>query len=157
MKLGDLLGEGQIALDFHARDKWMAIMKLVDLLVDTGRIPADRKNNVTDALLARERLASTGMDHGVALPHAQVDGLPDAVAALGLAPAGIPFKSVDGKPSNIILLLVIPRGAVRTHIRTLADIARLLDHAPLREALLASRSPQEVMRIVREGAGETDA
>ena len=67
MKLGDLLKEGQIATAFQARDKWEAITKLVDLLVSQGRLKTDQREAVYDALAAREKIASTGMEHGALL------------------------------------------------------------------------------------------
>ena len=150
MKLGDLLKEGQIASGFQARDKWEAITLLVDLLVAQGRLKADLRESVYGALAAREKVASTGMEHGVAIPHASVDGIEDALAALAIAPQGVPFQSADGQPARLIVLLVIPRKAVQKHIRTLAGIARLLQYEETRDALSGARSPREALQLIRE-------
>jgi mannitol/fructose-specific phosphotransferase system IIA component (Ntr-type) len=150
MKLGDLLQEGQVVTGFQARDKWEAIRKLVDLLVAQGRLKAEHSEAVWNALVAREKVASTGMEHGVAIPHASVDGVEDALAALATAPEGIPFQSADGQPAQLIILLVIPRKAVQRHIRTLAGIARLLQYEEMRVALLGSRSGREALKVIRE-------
>ena len=150
MKLGDLLKEGQIATGFQARDKWEAITKMVDLLISQGRLKAEQRDAVYGALAARERVASTGMEHGVAIPHASVDGVDDALAALAIAPDGISFQSADGRPARLVILLVIPRNAVQKHIRTLAGIARLLQYEEMRDALTRARSAREALQIIRE-------
>lgn len=150
MKLGDLLKEGQIATDFQARDKWEAITKMVDLLISQGRLKAEQREAVYGALAARERIASTGMEHGVAIPHASVDGVDDALAALAIAPDGIAFQSADGLPARLVILLVIPRKAVQKHIRTLAGIARLLQYEEMRDALTRARSAREALQVIRE-------
>lgn len=149
MRLSELLREGQVATGFQARDKWDAIAKIVDLLVVQGRIAPERRVAVHDALVAREKVASTGMEFGVALPHAPVDGLEEGAAALALSPQGINFQSADGQPARIIVALVIPRKAVQKHIPTLAGIARLLNFEEFREALVRARTPREALQLVR--------
>ena len=150
MKLGDLLKEGQIATGFTARDKWEAITKLVDLLISQNRLKPEHRDAVYGALAAREKVASTGMEHGVAIPHASVDGIEDALGALAISPAGIPFQSADGQPARLIILLVIPRKAVQKHIRTLAGIARLLQYEEMRDALTGARSAREALQVIKE-------
>jgi mannitol/fructose-specific phosphotransferase system IIA component (Ntr-type) len=150
MKLGDLLKEGQILTGFESRDKWEAITKMVDLLIAQNRLKPEHRDAVYGALAAREKIASTGMEHGVAIPHASVDGVEDALAALAMSPAGIPFQSADGQPARIIILLIIPRKAVQKHIRTLAGVARLLQYEEMRDALTNARSPREALQVIRE-------
>jgi mannitol/fructose-specific phosphotransferase system IIA component (Ntr-type) len=150
MKVGELLKEGLISVGFQARDKWEAITLLVDLLIAQGRLKAEQRESVYDALVTREKVASTGMEHGVAIPHASVDGIEDALAALAIAPQGVPFQSADGQPTRLIILLVIPRKAVQKHIRTLAGIARLLQYEEMRDALTGARTPREALQVIRE-------
>ena len=150
MKLGDLLKEGQIATGFQSKDKWEAITKMVDLLVAQSRLKPEHREPVYAALAAREKVASTGMEHGVAIPHASVDGIEDALASLAISPAGVPFQAADGQPSRLIILLVIPRKAVQKHIRTLAGIAKLLQYEEMRDALTNARSPREALQVIRE-------
>jgi mannitol/fructose-specific phosphotransferase system IIA component (Ntr-type) len=150
VKLGDLLKEGQIVTGFEARDKWETITKLVDLLIAQSRLKPEHREAVYDALVTREKVASTGMEHGVAIPHASVDGIDDALAALAISAAGIPFQSADGQPARLVILLVIPRKAVQKHIRTLAGIAKLLQYEEMRDALTNARSPREALQVIRE-------
>ena len=150
MKLGDFLKEGQILTGFQSRDKWDALGQLVDLLVTQGRLRPDQRQGIYDALVTREKVASTGMEHGVAIPHASVDGLEEALAVLAIAPDGVPFQSNDGHPACILICLVIPRKAVQLHIRTLAGIARLLQYEEMRDALIRCRSPREALQVIKD-------
>ncbi len=149
MNLSEILREGQVVTGFQARDKWEALAKLVDLLVAQGRVAPARRDAVHDALAARERVASTGMEFGVALPHAPVEGLEEALGVLALAPQGVNFQSADGQPARIIVALAIPRKAVQKHIPTLAGIARILNFEEFREALVRARTPREALQLVR--------
>ncbi len=150
MKLGDLLKEGQILVGFSARDKWEALTRLVDLLITQGRLKEEMRQAAYGALAAREKISSTGMEFGVALPHASVEGLEQPLVALGLSPAGVPFQSPDGQPSRIIALLLIPHRDRLKHTPTLAGIARLLQYEETREALTRARSSREAMQVVKD-------
>lgn len=150
MKLGDLLSLSEIFTDVQAKDKGEALNLLVDLLITAGRLRLDQRKTVTDALLARERVASTGLGDGVALPHATVDGLDEVVAALAISPEGIPFESQDGLPASLLVLLLVPRKSFQVHIKTLSGVARLLHSGDMREALRNARTPQEVLDILQE-------
>ena len=150
MRLGDLLKEGHIEVGLQAKDKEEALSKLVALLVAQGSLKEERRRAVLDALLAREKIASTGMEHGIALPHASVDGVEEALAALGVSPRGIPFHSADGQPARILVLLVIPRQAVQKHIRTLAGIARLIQYEEMRNALTSARTARQALQLIRD-------
>jgi mannitol/fructose-specific phosphotransferase system IIA component (Ntr-type) len=149
MKLSELLREGQILTGFKARDKWDALGQIVDLLASQGRVPADRRDAVLEALTSREKFSSTGMEFGVALPHAPVDGIEQALSVLAVSPQGVNFLSADGQPARIIVALVIPRKAQKNHIPTLAGIARLLNFEEFREVLVRSRTPREALQLIR--------
>ena len=150
MKLSELLTERNILLDFQAKDKWASIDAMVGALIAEGRIQADIRKAVTDALIAREKIASTGIEHGIALPHAWIDGLPEAHAVFGLSTAGVPFQCSDGQPARHIVMLIIPRQAVQQHSHTLAGIARLLNFEEIRDSLIRARSAREVLQIIRD-------
>lgn len=150
MILGGLLSEGQVLVDFVAQDKGEAIGRLVDLLVGQGRLSPAHRAAALEALLAREKIGSTGLEHGVALPHAIVDIPGDALAVLAVSGRGVPFHAADGQPSRILALVLIPRRQVQKHLRTLAAVAKLLSFEEVREALLRARSPREALGVIRE-------
>lgn len=149
MKLSELLKEGQILVGFACADKADALAKMVDVLRAQDRLPADRRDAVLEALLARERIASTGLENGIAIPHARLDLAGDVLAVLALAPAGIAFQATDGQPSRILSLLVIPTAQVQKGIKLLAAAARVLSYEEVRDALLAARTAREALEILR--------
>lgn len=150
MRLGDVLRENQIVCGLSAASKGEAIAQLIDLLVTSGSLPASLRDVALKAVLVREESLSTGMEHGIAIPHGSVDALDDMVCALGISPAGIEFASLDGLPAHLVILIVIPRKRFSRHVRTLAGIARLLNHARMRDRLKAAATPAEAMRIIQE-------
>ncbi|MEX1024349.1 MAG: PTS sugar transporter subunit IIA [Planctomycetota bacterium] len=143
MKLSELVRPEDIVLPFAPNDKWDAIAQLSEHAVTVGRLSAEQLTAARDALFARERSMSTGMEHGIAIPHAAIDDLAEVAAVMGIVqgPNGLPFESIDGSSARIIILLVIPRREKLVHIRTLADIARGLARENVRCALIESESP----------------
>ncbi len=149
MRLSEHLLDGQVVTGFQAKDKAAALRQLLDILSGQGRLSAVHREIVLDALVARERIASTGLENGIAIPHARVDLPGDVLAVLALAPAGVAFQAADGQPARILILLVIPSGQMQKGIKLLAAAARLLSYEEVREALLLARTPREALEIVR--------
>lgn len=153
MRLSDLFSADDVLVDFAPTDKWEAIRRLVEHLVRRGRLPASSEGSIVEAVLARERSMSTGMEHGIAIPHAAVDGVDTVLACMGIItePQGLTFESIDGRPTRVVVLLVIPRAQKLLHIRTLADIARVLGRDTVREHLIAARTSAEAWSALAEG------
>ena len=152
MKLSELLTKESVILPLEAQDKWAAIRILARRMADMGALGQDQVAAVEAALVAREESMTTGMEDGIAIPHAAVDNIPEVIAVLGIAPEGVEFEALDGQPAQILVCLVIPRAKKLQHIRTLAEIAKLLSRAPVRESLLGCDAPQQVLEaIAREG------
>ena len=100
--------------------------------------------------MEREALGSTGIGQGVAIPHCKLEALKEQVAALGISPKGLEFDALDGEPVNIVFLLVAPMDASGNHLKALAKISRLLKDKFFRQALRDAKSPEELLRIIRE-------
>lgn len=149
MKLSQLLRAEAVIVGLDAGDKWQAIEKLAQRLGQLGQIPSTQAEAVHAALTLREKSMSTGMEKGIAIPHAAVDGVADLSIALGIAPAGIPFESIDGAPATVIVLLVIPKTKKLAHIRTLAELARLLSQEGLRKKLLSAPDANAVLVAIQ--------
>ncbi len=149
----ELFQPEDLLLGFEPADKWEAIHSLVDHLVERGRLSPDASETVREAVLARERSMSTGMELGVAIPHAAVDDLPEIVGAMGVVQrdGGLDFESIDGQPTRVVVLLVIPKAQKLLHIRTLADIARVLAKDSVRERLLATGDAEEARAALIAG------
>ena len=150
MRLPELLSPDDVLLPLQAADKWDAITTLVDHLVAAGRVPAEARDELLDLVLARERSMSTGMEKGIAIPHAAVDGIDRIVGSLGVVgdEAGLPFEAIDARPTFLIVLLLIPRSQKLQHIRTLNNIAQVLRSDETRRALREAPDAQSAWSII---------
>lgn len=155
MLLSDLFSADDLVVPFDPADKWAGIQELVQHVCDSGRLPEELFDDVLDAVISRERSMSTGMEQGVAIPHAAVEGLESVAVAMGLVQGeeGLPFESVDGRPARIVVLLIIPRAQKLLHIRTLADVARALSRDELREELLSAEGAQAAFETMLRHEG----
>ena len=145
MKLSELIVPDLVEVPFRAADKWQALGLLARLPLRNQSYPEEMVPVVEQALVQRERSMSTGMEHGIAIPHAAVDGVDQLVAVLGVCHQSIEFEAVDKEPARILVGLVIPRNKKLLHIKTLAASAKLLSRARVREELLCCDEAQQVV------------
>jgi mannitol/fructose-specific phosphotransferase system IIA component (Ntr-type)/Kef-type K+ transport system membrane component KefB len=138
-----------IALDLGGRTREEIIDHLLALCARSGAV-ADL-DEARRAILARERKASTAMEHGIALPHARTEAVERMVCALGLSRAGVDFGSLDGKPSHIFVLALMPPDVTTAYTRFTAAVMRALDEEG-RKALMAARGGREAMAVLMRGA-----
>ncbi len=153
MRLTELFTPEDLIVHFAPADKWDALGLLVAHLVKNERIPAEAEGEIREAVVARERSMSTGMENGIAIPHAAVDGLENLAVALGVIGSedGLSFESSDGRPARLVVLLVIPKNQKLLHIRTLADVARVLGKSEVREQLFAAETSEDAWYALRSG------
>jgi len=146
MSLSQLLRSSSIRLDVPAGSKEDLIRLMVSVLDGDGRLIDPEA--VTQSLLERERVMSTGIGGGVAIPHAQSPGARELAVSFGRVREDLPFDALDGKPVRLVFMIVGPeeRGGF---IRILARISRLLYAGDLQQALLTSRTPEEVIEVIR--------
>jgi fructose-specific phosphotransferase system IIA component len=145
--LWEILDPRCIELEIHARRKEEALDEMAALLENTGKI-ASRKQ-LLKALLAREKLTSTGVGEAIAIPHAMIPGLEETVLAFGRKAEGLPFDAIDRKPVQLIFLLAGPPGHEFVHLQLLSRLARLLRDADFRRDLMGATTPQEVHELFR--------
>ena len=146
VRLSDILDPSAILFDLSDSGKDAAIASLVDVLVDTG-VVTDRDAMLAD-IQARETLMSTGLGGGIAVPHAQSRGAERVALALGRLSRPIEFDALDGRPVQLLFLVVGPEDR-RGFIRVLARISRLLYSGDLQRNLLRARTPAEAMDSIR--------
>ena len=103
---------------------------------------------VTDSLFSRERLGSTGLGHGVAIPHGRIKGLKAPMAAVLLLAQPIGFDAPDEKPVNLLIFLLVPEAATQKHLEILSEIAELLSDAELRGKLCSSASAEDLHGLI---------
>jgi PTS system nitrogen regulatory IIA component len=103
---------------------------------------------VFDSLFARERLGSTGLGQGVAIPHGRIKGLREAVAAFVRLATPVPFDSPDGKPVNLLFVLLVPEQATEQHLQILSELAQMFSDRELREQLTQTRDAGSLHQII---------
>jgi len=148
MNLRKVLGPEVVSLGLKASTKKEAIEELVDLLMQSGKI--NDRGAALQAVLERESKMSTGIQHGVAIPHGKTEAVDDLVACVAVKPEGIDFESLDGEPSTIFIMTLSPLNKTGPHVQFLAEISRLLKTAESRERLLKVTSKQELLSILSE-------
>ncbi|HNW92777.1 MAG TPA: PTS sugar transporter subunit IIA [bacterium] len=148
MEILDILHPKCVNLNLKAKTKAEAFEEMVNMLAEAGAL-----TNAKAALAAvreREKLMSTGIGDGVAIPHAKCNAAEHLVAAFGRTSAGINYQSLDDEPVYLIFLLVTPESESGPHVKSLARISRLLKHKFLRQSLLEAKTAQEVLDIIRD-------
>lgn len=148
MKISDILSSDVIAVNVDVADKEDAIKKIINLSAKSNKILNIEK--VTQTIYEREKLVSTGVGKGFAIPHGKTDAISDVVAAFIITKGPIDFDSIDGEPVRFIFLLVGKENLLNTHIKLLSRISRLMNKDEFREALLDSKTSEEVLKIFQD-------
>ncbi|MET0339707.1 MAG: PTS sugar transporter subunit IIA [Polyangiales bacterium] len=146
MRLSDILSEQRVTTALSATSKDEALHALAALFAgEDGLLEASA---VYDVLSERERLASTGIGSGVAIPHGRIASLDSLRAAVAISPAGIPFEAIDGAPVRIVIGVLAPQHHTGDHLRVLARVSRLLRSREVRDRLLAAADAAEAFDII---------
>ena len=148
MVLANVITEGTVKLDVSDVDKWAVNEELVYLIVKSGRA-TDREALLT-AVMEREQQGSTGLGHGIAIPHARAEGIDGVVGALGISAGGIDFDSADGKPVHFVFLIVAPPNESTRYLKTLSAITFIGKSESKTSRLLSASTPWEVVSILEE-------
>jgi len=146
-----VLDPGCVSLNLRGTSKEEIISEMAGILYSAGKI-SDRML-VTDDVLQRERTMSTGMQYGIALPHAKTDGAKTLSVAVGIKKEGVVFESIDGEPSRLFILIVSPKKASGPHIQFLAAVGAVLKDPEIRKKLVDAQSPAEVITLLRSKRG----
>ncbi len=146
MRLSEILGEDNVIPDLKARDKKAVLEELAQTIVDQE--PALDKNALVKVLLERERLGSTGIGDGVAIPHGKFNGLTQPMVSFGRSRKGLDFESMDGQPAFLFFLLVAPENSTSIHLKALARIAKILKSSSFRKALMEVPTKKELYQTI---------
>ena len=148
MEFNAALKNGCYSLHLKGETKPAIIEEMVDLLVEGGKIAPKDKDAVLKAIFDREKKMSTGVQHGVAIPHGKTDVVDDLITAVALKPEGADFGSLDGEPSRIFVMTVSSILRTGPHLQYLAEISKLLNVPAIREKILKCESIDELMSIL---------
>jgi mannitol/fructose-specific phosphotransferase system IIA component (Ntr-type) len=145
--LSELLSADRVKVPLDSRTKVDVLRELVGLVAN-GRSAADEES-VLASVREREQVLSTGIGQGIAIPHGKTPHVDQLVLAAGVSPVPIDFDALDGQPVRLFFLLVGPESASGAHVKALSRISRLLRREQLRSDLLAAKSPEAFLEMVR--------
>lgn len=139
-----LLPEAHVLLDLQAGSK-KRVFEQAGIVFENSLGIA--QTAVFDSLFARERLCSTGLGQGIAIPHGRIKGLKQASAAFLRLHQPIPFDAPDGRPVNIMFVLLVPEQATEEHLQILSEVAERFSDPAFRDALIAANDPASVLAL----------
>ena len=144
--ISELLQSSFIDLDFDVADKNAAIDKLSDMLCESGKITD--KEIFSNAVIEREKLGSTGIGAGIAIPHARTSTVNEVSIAFARSNKGIDFNAIDGDPVNLFFVLAAPTESGSAYLKLLARISRLLRYQDLIDELKKAKTKEEVIQLI---------
>lgn len=148
MKVSDYLNHDNVIIGLSAKDKYELIDKLIDVVAKSDKVLD--KEKVRNCVLEREKILSTGVGKGFAVPHGKTDAVTDIVMAFAITDEPIDYEALDNQPVRLVLLMVGKDSLVSSHIKLLSRISRLMNNDDFRESLLEAESKEEVLDIFRK-------
>jgi len=148
MKITDILTEQFVRTNLAGSTKDEVLNAMIEIASESDRVMD--KSKVRDAILEREKIMSTGVGSGFAIPHGKTDAISDIVGAFAVTSQPIDYKSLDDQPVRIIFLLVGRDNMVGPHIKLLSRISRLMNKEEFRNRLLEASSSKEILEIFRQ-------
>lgn len=146
MKILDVLQKEAIVSNLKSRDKKGVV---AELAAPVSRIAGLDPDELVRILMERERLGSTGIGGGIAIPHGKIKA-GSLTVGFGLSRMGVDFESVDGRPAHIFFLLITPENSTGLHLKLLARISRTLKNEPFKERLLNASGADEIFNIIKD-------
>ncbi len=150
MVLSDYLNKKTILINPSVKDRWELIEAMLDVAIKNKTIKSEYREGIKKTLFEREKSMSTGIGKGVAIPHCSCPYVDDVVMIMALSKKGVNFDSIDNMPVHIAILLIVPKDKISQHIKTLANIAKLMSDDTLREALSTAKDAQDIIKILKE-------
>ncbi len=148
MRISEIFKPQFIIPDLKAHDKKGALEELLGVI--TKEEKALNKGTLLQVLLEREKLGSTGIGDGIALPHGKLRGLNKLLVSFGRSVDGLDFDSIDEQPVYLFFLLLAPENSAGAHLKSLAKISRMLKDANFRQRLMGARSREEIYNIIMD-------
>jgi PTS system nitrogen regulatory IIA component len=148
MKIIDFLNPELILPELAARTKEEVLMELADRIA--GKFPAVSADQLLQILKDREKLGSTGIGDGFAIPHGKSKTIGRMIISFGRSRPGIPFDSMDGKPAHFFFVLVAPENSAGDHLKALAKISRFLKDSLFKESLSKAEDRGELRKLIQD-------
>jgi PTS system nitrogen regulatory IIA component len=148
MNLKTILTKETISLHLQGTSKEEIINELLDILVAANRI--EERQAAFTAVMDREQKMSTGMKHGIAIPHGKSPTIHDLIACIGVSDTPVEFDALDHEPCRIFIMTLSPVEKTGPHLQFLAEISLLFKSAEKRQEILNANSPEEILKILSE-------
>ena len=149
MKITEILSPDAVVEELRSDTKEGVLEELASIIARVSGVPL--KEQLVRALEEREKLGSTGIGDGVAIPHGKLKDAKVMTAAFGRSSIGVDFQSIDGKPAHIFFMLVAPEEMAGPHLKALARISKLLKEPSRRKAFLEAKTREDIYRLISEG------
>jgi PTS system nitrogen regulatory IIA component len=146
MNIAELLEFSAVEADINAESKEALLEEMTDVMLRSA--PNLDRGQVLSVLQERERLGSTGIGEGVAIPHGKIADIDQMYLAFGRSVKGVDFDSMDGKAAHLFFLLIAPEESISAHLKTLARISKLLKKEQVRNQLLAAENAEVIYNII---------
>ncbi len=153
MNLSDYLNESRIVLNLQGENKKQVLEKMVEILSNHVSI---NKENIVDLLAVREKLSTTGIGFGVAIPHCKSSEISKLQVVVGRFEKGVDFDALDGKQVKLVFLLVAPEQSSSEHLKVLAKIARIAKDEEIRQQILQINNSNAVLNYIVEMESKFD-
>jgi PTS system nitrogen regulatory IIA component len=148
MKLLEVLRKECVIPNLHSKTKPEVIKEISERV--SSIYPNINAERLIEVLMEREKLCSTAVDAGVAIPHGKLSGLGNIITAFGRSLEGIDFESLDGKPTHLFILLIAPENSAGAHLKLLARISRIFKDSDFRSRIMEAKSQSEIYEIIIE-------
>ncbi|RLB12224.1 MAG: PTS sugar transporter subunit IIA [Deltaproteobacteria bacterium] len=152
MKLSEIIEQDDIIPELQAEDKAGVLEELAEVIC--RHEPLLNKKRLVQVLMDRERLGTTGIGDGIAIPHGKIDVLKTPLLSFGRSKKGINYNAIDNKPVHLFFLLVAPENSSGLHLHILARIARLLKNNKFKKGLMEADTEEEIYKIITEADKE---
>lgn len=150
MKLTDVISRKAIVPNIKAKDKKGALTELVQVMRKASETEKFSVSEIVEGILAREKLGSTGLGGGVAVPHAKLEGLKGVIGAFGRSATGLDFNAVDGEAVHLVFLIVAPPSKNEEYLQSLQKVMLAIKRPNFLRFLRAAKTVKEIEEIFRE-------
>ena len=146
MRISEFLSPEAVIAELASSSKQGVLAELCEPLAKAQ--PGLQRERLVDVLVQREKLGSTGIGEGVAIPHGKLSDLSRLVASFGVSHGGVNFEAIDGKPTHLFFALLAPENSAGIHLKALARISRLFKNPQFRQAILAAGNAGEIYQLI---------
>ena len=151
MRMANFIVRDAIIADLKATTRDDAVLEVVQSLITAGQLPAADAEDIVKAILKREKLGTTGIGHGIAIPHSRHPAVGQLLGTLAISKNGLPFQSIDGDPVHVMVLLVSPPDRPGDHLRALENVVKTMQDESFVKSLKSAPTRDDLWRLLNGG------